>query len=75
MTINWTSKTPSRLKQEQYLHTHMQILFKNQRPQNKVLLETQFQDLDVKLKEVKNIILDRKDRAKGFFSKFFSSKD
>jgi len=64
-----------RLKQEQDLHTHTQILFKNQQPQDKVLLEAHFQDLDVKLEEVKNKMSDRKDRSKGFFSKFFGSKD
>ena len=60
-----------RLKQEQELNKNNQILQLKQ-PQDIKLLEAHFEDLDQKLEDVKNNMLERKEHQnKGFFSKIF----
>jgi len=49
-----------------------QVLLKDKPQQNVLLLEEHFQDLDTKLEEVKNNMIERKEQqSKGFFSKMF----
>ena len=66
-----------RLKQEQELNKNNQILLKDKPQQDIFLLEEHFQDLDIKLEEVKNKMSDRKEQneKKSLFSKIFKSND
>jgi len=66
-----------RLSSEQELHKNTQILFKQQQPQDIKLLEEHFNDLDNKLIDIKDKMLERKDlnEKKSFFSKIFKSND
>ena len=61
------------LKQAHKLIENNQILLKDKPQQNILLLEEHFQDLDIKLEEVKENMQQRKDheKSKGFFSKIF----
>ena len=60
-----------KLTAEQELHRNTQILFKEQQPQDQVLLEAHFEDLDSKLSEVKKNMEERKKQQnKGFFGIF-----
>jgi hypothetical protein len=62
-----------KLTAEQELHKNTQILFKEQQPQEQLLLEEHFEDLDNKLEEVKKNMSERKEQQnKGFFSKIFN---
>lgn len=65
-----------RLKQEQDLNKNSQILLREKPHQDILLLEEHFQDLDTKLEEVKDNMLQRKDKQKqkSFLSKIFNSK-
>ena len=62
-----------RLSQEQDLHKNTQILFKQQQPQDIKLLEAHFEELDTKIEEVKNKMIDRKEQneKRSLFSKIF----
>ena len=65
-----------RLRQEQELNKNNQVLQLRQ-PQDIKALEAHFQDLDIKLEEVKENMQQRKDSQnveKGFFKKFFNKK-
>ena len=66
-----------RLSSEQELHKNTQILFKQQQPQDIKLLEEHFNDLDNKLIDIKDKMLERKDlnEKKSFFSKIFKNND
>ena len=66
-----------RLSTEQELHKNTQILFKQQQPQDIKLLEEHFNDLDNKLIDIKDKMLERKDlnEKKSFFSKIFKNND
>ena len=67
----------NRLSQEQKLHENTQVLFKQQQPQEQLLLEAHFQDLDTKLEEVRGNMKQRKENQehKSFFSKIFKGND
>lgn len=68
-----------RLKQEQDLHKNTQILFKQQQPQDILLLEEHFQDLDTKLINIKERMESKnvternapEELKKGFFKRIF----
>jgi hypothetical protein len=64
-----------RLKQEQELNKNNQILLLRQ-PQDIKVLESHFQDLDIKLEEVKEKMQEKKQdkEPKGFLSKLFNKK-
>ena len=51
-----------------------QVLLKEKPKQDILQLEEHFNDLDDKLEEVKNKMLDRKDQSKGFLNKLFHGK-
>lgn len=63
-----------RMKAEQELNKNNQILLKDKPTQNILLLEEHFQDLDTKLEEVKENMIQRKEQQKGFFSKIFKKQ-
>ena len=61
-----------RMKQLIELNKNSQILLKDKPQQDILLLETHFQELDTKLQEVKENMIERKEQhQKGFFSKIF----
>lgn len=62
------------VNKEQDLHKNTQILFKEQLPQDQLVLEEHFQELDNKMEEVKTKMADRKEEHKSFFSKIFKGK-
>ena len=51
-----------------------QVLLKEKPKQDILQLEEHFNDLDDKLEEVKNKMLDRKEQSKGFLDKLFHGK-
>ena len=65
-----------RLKQSLELNRNSQVLLKDKPHEDILLLEEHFQNLDDKLEEVKNKMLDRKEQQekKSFLTRIFKSK-
>lgn len=59
------------LKQAHKLIENNQILLKDKPVQNALYLESHFEDLNIRIDEVKEKMAERKEQNKGFFSKLF----
>lgn len=69
------AKFNDRLLQEQDLHKNTQILFKEKLPENLLLQEEHFEEIDTKLVDLKEKLVEKHEQQekKGFFSKLFKS--
>jgi hypothetical protein len=65
-----------RLKQEQDLHKNTQILFKEKLPENLLLQEEHFEEIDTKLVDLKEKLVERHEqRHRSVWSKMFHKEE